>query len=540
MLAGLKALIGLVLRRDRVKLPLVISLFVLSLISMVPLLDDVYGDEASINSLFSSLGANPAMLFMTGPIDEPTFGALVTIETLLWWGLAMAFINTMLVVRHTRHNEEIGAQELILSGQAHRSTSLVAAMVVALAVNGLVAVGLGFGMQLPGATWSADQSWLFGLAIGAFGLAWAGIAAIVVQLVESGRSANGILASLIGASFIVRGLGDFLGSVDSSGLHQPAWISSLSPFGWLQATRPLTESEWWPLIIPVGFWLVALGGALVLLSKRDVGAGLLPSRKGRARATRFLASPLGLTWKLQKNIFIGWLIAVLVMVATIGALVPQMGQVFESSDSMRQMIEAIGGVGELVPAFMSAMIAISALMVFAYALQGLGRLRSEESSGHLEQLLATKFSRVKWLSLHVGMVIFGSLLLLTIVGGGLALFINGLSDTTVSVGEYMVSGLSYAPVMLFFVALYLLLFGVLPRLAGLVTWLYFGFVAFLSWLGPMLGLKEWVMKLSVMEHLASPPVESIDMQSAMIVTALSVALSIVGILAWRQRNLLEK
>lgn len=540
MLAGLGTLIGLIARRDRVKVPLIITLFVLSLVSMVPLLKDVYGDEASIDSLYAALGTNPAMLFMTGPIDEASFGGLVTIETLLWWGLAVAFINTLLVVRHTRHNEEIGAQELILSGQTHRMTSLVAVMLAALAINGLLAVGVGLGMQIDGSTWGADQAWLYGLAMGAFGLAWAGVAAVVVQLVESGRSANGLLASLIGFSFVVRGIGDFMGRVDASGLHQPAWISHLSPFGWLQATRPLTEPDWLPLVIPVVFWLAAIVLSLVLLTKRDVGAGLLPSRRGRARASRLLATPLGLTIKLQKNIFTGWLIGVMVMVATIGALVPQMGQIFEGSDSMQQMIEAIGGVGELIPAFMSAMIAISALMVFAYVLQGLGRLRGEEASGHVEQLLSTRLSRIKWAVWHVCTVVVGGLSMLVVVGSGMAIFVNALSDVRVDVGEYVLAALSYAPILLAFVALYLLLFGILPRIAGLVSWLYFGFVAFISWLGPMLGLEDWVMKLSVMEHFSAPPVEQINTNPVIIVSAVSLALIVVGLAVWRQRNLLEK
>ncbi len=541
-MAGVLSLLGLIARRDRIKLPLTIVLVVISLVSIIPLLRNVYGDEASLTAMYTSLGTNPAMLFLTGPIDAPTLGGLMTIETLLWWGLVVAFINTMLVVRHTRHNEEIGAQELILSSQVHRSASLVAVMVAAIVVNGLIAAGLAIGMQLVDVTWTASQSWLYGLAMGAFGLAWAGIAAIVVQLVASGRTANSLLAALIGVSFVVRGVGDFLGSVDaSSGLHEPAWMSSLSPFGWLQMTRPLVEPNWWPLVIPLLFWLACCGLGLALLARRDVGEGLLPSRRGRARASRFLATPLGLTWMLQRNVFIGWLLAILVMVLTLGALTPQMDEVFAGSDGIQQMIEAIGGAGELLPSFMSAMLAIISLMVFAYAIQALGKLRSEESQGHLEQLLATRLSRLKWIGLHTGLVAVVGTLLLAMTGSVMAVAVNAMSDgVSLDVAEYTLAALSYWPMLLAFMALYVVLFSLQPRLAGLVTWMYFGWVAFLSWLGPMLQLDDLVMKSSIMEHLATPPLEDISWQPIIVMASASLMLATVGLMIWRQRDLVEK
>lgn len=51
MLAGVKALIHLNLRRDRLKLPLWTAGIVASLLSMVPLLQQTYGDSKSLVSL---------------------------------------------------------------------------------------------------------------------------------------------------------------------------------------------------------------------------------------------------------------------------------------------------------------------------------------------------------------------------------------------------------------------------------------------------------------------------------------------------------
>lgn len=536
-MAGLWTMIRLILRRDRVKLPLCFGGFAIVCLLLVPVMRDVYGDPDSLSSMHETLGISPAARFVVGSMDAPTLGALVTVELLLWFGVALAIINTMFVVRHTRHNEEVGAQELLLSGRAHRASGLVAAIVVAALTNVAVTVVLGAGLQMMNLPWSVSESWLFATALGAFGLVWATIAAIVVQLVENGRTANSILAGLVGIAFVMRGVGDFLAQMGDSGLYEPTWVSVFSPFGWMQATRPLTNPDWSPLLISLGFAVAATVISCVLLSCRDVGAGILPARKGRARASRLLGTPLGLVWHVQKNVFIGWLVTIVLMVATIGALVPQMASILSDSDGMRLMIQAVGGAGELVPAFIATMMAIVCLMVFSYVIHGLTKLHSEESSGHLDNLLSTKISRTKWIGLNTLVVGVGAVVMLVAIGFGLAVCVNILSKYTVNVGEYTLAALSYAPIVWAFAGLYLALYGLLPRIAGGVTWLYFGFVAFTFWLGPIIKLNESVMKLSIMDYIATPPIEDILVWPLSIMGAIATGLIIVGFVAFRRRSI---
>ncbi len=540
MFAGTWTLIKLIFRRDRIKLPVWIVAIVASLVSMVPMLRNVYGDETSLATLHETFGTNPAGIFLTGPMDAPTLGGLMTIETVLWWGLAVAFMNTLFVVRHTRQNEEMGAQELLLSGRAHRASGLIAALVVALGANLLLAVGIGVGLILVEASWSAEQAWLFGLSMGSFGFAWSAVAAIVVQLVQSARSANGMLAAAIGGAFVLRGIGDFMGRTDASGLLQPEWPSLLSPFGWMQATRPLTFPEWWPLLLPLVFAVVAIPVAFFLLSKRDVGASILPSRKGRPHARAFLKTPLGLTWHLQRNVFLGWLAGVMIMVATIGVLVPEMTHIYESSESMKAMIVAMGGEGAMVPSFLSAMLSMIALMVIGYVVHALGRLRAEESSGHLENLLATRMSRMSWIAWHSAIALAGGIFMLVASGMALAVSVNIASDFTADTMEYTLAGISYIPSLLLFIGGYIVLFGVIPRLSSVLMWLYFGFVVFMAWLAPMLRLEQWVMDISPLSHIAAAPAEDIKVVPLLVIGCLGLMLAVVGVVAWRNRNLLEQ
>lgn len=537
-MAGVTQFIKLILRRDRVKLPVWLLGVVITLLAMVPMLRTVYGIDAELQTIYQTFSANPAGLVLTGPMDAPNFGAVMTIETLLWWGMAVVLMNTMFVVRHTRQNEELGAQELLLSGQAHRLSGLTAALIVALFMNVIVAVGLAVGLAVLDQSWTMESAWLYGISMGLFGLAWAAIAAVVAQFVQSARSANGALAGLMGATFLLRGVGDFLGKADSTGLWQPAWLSWLGPFGWLQATRSLTFPEWWPLWIFVGFIAVAVVVAYALQSVRDVGAGLLPTKKGRATASWFLKTPFGLTWRLQKKIWYGWAAGTFAMVATIGVMVPEMSSIYDSNANMKQMITAMGGTGAMVPAFLSAMLSLIALMVAAYAVQGMGKLRAEESSGHLENLLAAKLSRYKWISLHIAVVLVGSAVILAVSGWLLAVLVNAASqDFVASVFDYVLAGISYLPVVAVFVGIYVLLFGVMRRAAGLITWSYFGFVAFLTWIGPLLQLSDVIMNGSVMYHLATPPANEIDWVPLVIYSIAAVASITVGLTVWRSRDL---
>jgi ABC-2 type transport system permease protein len=228
------------------------------------------------------------------------------------------------------------------------------------------------------------------------------------------------------------------------------------------------------------------------------------------------------------------------MVVTIGVLVPEMTHVYESSENMKTLIAAMGGTGAIVPAFLSAMLSIVVLMVIAYAIQGLGRLRGEESSGHLENLLATRLSRMKWMGLHSIIVTVGGAFMLALAGGLLAICVNLVSDYQLDIWEYLLAGLSYFPLLFIFVGMYILLFGILPRMAGLILWVYYGFVAFMSWLGPLLKLDQKILDLSLMTHLAAPPSEGVIARPLVIMSIVALGLLVVGSVTWRNRNLLER
>jgi ABC-2 type transport system permease protein len=91
---------------------------------------------------------------------------------------------------------------------------------------------------------------------GAVGLAFAGIASITAQLSRSTRAAVGMAGTVLGAAFVLRGLGD-MAAVQGSGSF---WLSWFSPLGWSQQTAPFVFNRWWPLLLTLAF---ACGAALL-------------------------------------------------------------------------------------------------------------------------------------------------------------------------------------------------------------------------------------------------------------------------------------
>ncbi len=95
-----------ILRRDRVRIPIWIS----SLVGICP-----PGPERDI---LAETMKNPAMTSMLGPgygLDNYHIGAAMAHQMLLFTAVAVAIMNILLAIRHTRSDEEAGRIEVIRS-----------------------------------------------------------------------------------------------------------------------------------------------------------------------------------------------------------------------------------------------------------------------------------------------------------------------------------------------------------------------------------------------------------------------------------------
>src|SRR5699024_11047158 len=142
----------------------------------------------------------------------------------------------------------------------------------------------------------------------------------------------GVAIAVLGLAWGLRSLGDVN---DSSA----SWFS---PVGWVQAVHAYGAQRWWPLLLPLLATVLLLVLAVALAGRRDVGAGLVPSRPGPARASALLSAPAGLALRQQRSALLWWSIGLFLgglafgsfgnEVTTMVADNPQLSAIFGAED----------------------------------------------------------------------------------------------------------------------------------------------------------------------------------------------------------------
>ena len=322
-LTGTWSLVRFILRRDRVRLLVwslaIPALYLASLGEYTAMADDPAGMQAR-----AALVQTPAMVSMTGPgygTDDYTVGAAVSNELVLWMVLALAVMSIMQVVRHTRAEEESSRSELVRAAAVGRHAGVVAALVVVLLVN-LVVAGLSAAV-LVGAGLEAVDSVAMSLGVAMSAMTFGAIALVAAQVTEHSRGATGISFAALGAAFTLRTIGD---------MQEPggSWVSWLSPIAWAQQMRAYVDLRWWPAALGVVAIVLLLVVASSLASRRDFGAGLVPDRAGRADALPSLRTPSALVWVQQRMALLWTALGLAFMWFATGTIINQVGSMTES------------------------------------------------------------------------------------------------------------------------------------------------------------------------------------------------------------------
>nr|MDQ3326348.1 hypothetical protein [Actinomycetota bacterium] len=167
-LTGTGAMVRLVLRRDRIRLPVWVLAVVALLMSSVASVLSLYASPAERRSYAVAVGDNPVAVMMGGPgAGLPSIGAIVVFEIAVLGYVAAGLMSALLVVRHTRAEEEAGRTELLRAGVVGRHAGLVAALAVVaganLAVGALMLAGsVALGLPVVGALALAASLVAFG------------------------------------------------------------------------------------------------------------------------------------------------------------------------------------------------------------------------------------------------------------------------------------------------------------------------------------------------------------------------------------------
>jgi len=526
-LVGTRALVRLALRRDRILLPAWIVVFVGMAASSASASFDLYPTVRSRVLAAGSFNGTQSLVALYGRIYDPTsLGGIAMIKMGGIGAVFVAVLAILIVVRHTRAEEEAGRLELVGATVVGRYAPLTAALLVALGMSLALAALTAVGLTAAGLP--ADGSFAFGFAWAGVGIAFAAIASVTAQLTRSARAATGIASAVLGFVYVLRAIGD------TAGRTGPGWLTWLSPIGWGQQFRPYAGNRWWVLLITVGFSIVVAAGAYALLGRRDLGAGLVPDRPGPATAAPTLRSPLALAWRLQRGALLGWAAAFTLLGLVFGNIASSVGD-FVSTPEARDFITKLGGEEGLVDAYIRLCLSVIGVAASAYGVQAAMRLRSEETGMRAESILATATGRVGWASSHIFMAILGTTLLIVVAGAGAGLA-HGAQIGDMGAGFEVLGGaLVQVPAACVLTGIVVAAFGLAPRLVAAGWVALVGFVL-LGELGPLFELDQWAMDVSPFTHVPEIPGAGLIVTPLVALTAVAALLIAVGLIGFRRRD----
>lgn len=525
-------------RRDRVLLPVwILGIALLGFVTATAVATE-FGEESERAAIIGVAAVSPAFLFLRGLPDGTGTGAVVFFQGYAFTAVLAGLMSTFLVIRHTRADEELGREEILGSLPVPRAATLAATLLLGAGANLVLAgsVGAGFaaaGLPVTGALTA-------GAAVGAAGVFFVAVAAAAAQAMPSGRSANGAAAGLVGAAYLLRGIGDAFGT-PSADLTQvtSGWASLFSPIGWGQRSRPFSNPDPVPLLVLTGAAAVLAILVLVVRSRRDLGGSLLPERAGRERAGAGGTSFLGLAWRLQLTTLIGWCVGAAVLGALAGGLGPVVTDAVAGNESLKELIGRLvpGSRAEIIDVFTAALLGIAGVFAAAAGVQAVLRLRAEEVEGRAELLLAVPRSRARWLGANL-VLAAASVTVVAAVAGTAAAVGLALSGAGNPPGALLIgAALAHVPAAAVFLSATAIVFAAVPRLCIPVGWGLLAGGLILGQFGELLRLPSWVQDLSPFRHSAAMPVEPFDPAAALALTA--VALLGAGIASYliRRRDL---
>lgn len=527
-LAGSATLLRFGLRRDRVRLAVwVLALGSLAVYTVVAL-DTVYPTAAD-RAVRAALMTNPAAVMFAGPgfgLAAYSRGAMVANELGLTVMIAAAIMSVLLVVRHTRAEEESGRAELVRASVVGRRAQLSTAMGLVALANAAVALIIAAGLLATG--FAAADTAAFALGIGLTGAVFGAVAAVTAQLTGHTRAASGAALAVLGAAAVVRGVGDVLVAGGSA-------LSWFSPIAWAQQTRVFVDLRWWPLLLPVALVAALVALAYRLADRRDVGLGLLPARRGPAAAGRVLAGPVGLAVRLQRAALAGWGAGLALLGVAFGSLSDSVATAVAENPRLASFIAAAGG-GDVTAAFHAVMVGYVGLGAAAFAVSAVLRLRAEEEAGRAEPMLAGALDRRRWLGGSLLVTGGGAAVLLLAGGLGMGLAAAAVSGTAAPVGALLGAALAQLPAVLVVAAVAAALVGGAPRLAGL-AWVLLGYAVLAGMFGGLLRLPEWALELSPFGSLPRMPAEPFALGPAAGLTAVAALLVAAALAGIRSRDL---
>ena len=520
------------LRLDRIFLPTWIVACVAFAVGFIPMLPMIVTSEEMLVVL-KEIMASPAVVALCGIMygDEYTFGIMYTQMMFVWAAVLVAIMNILLVVRHTRKDEEEGRLELLNSLPVGRAAPLTSLTLLVVATNVLIA-GLSALAMVAFQMESIDLagSLVFGAGLGGIGLIFAAVTMLFAQVSSTAKGTLGFSLAVLFVMYVLRAVGDLAPDATTNPL------GFVSPFGLGQRTFPYYQNLWWPIGVMLLVAAVFAVAAFALNTHRNLGIGMLPVRTGRVHAGRLLRGQVTLSLKVMRGTMIAWAIVIFVLAISYGSVFNDLGAFYENSPMIQNLFGNQGADGSLIDPAIATLTVMMALITVIPVVTVINHLRTEERRGRLELVYSTASSKIIALAGYTITAVAFALLLQLLSAGGMWMGAYATMDDPIAWGTFCQAALNVLPPMLVFVGLAVLIVGLAPR-AFLVVWVYLAYAFYVDYVGGMFDVPDYLTKLSPFGLAARYPVEEIAPLPLALLLLVFVALSVLGVLAYRRRDI---
>ncbi|WP_026582008.1 ABC transporter permease [Bacillus sp. J33] len=516
-----------IFRLDRIRIPIWIIALTFFTIIVPTAFTDLYSSQQDRDAMAQTM-ANPAMTAMTGPanLSNYTIGVMTGHQMLLMTAAVVGLMSILLVTRHTRADEEDGRLELIRSLPAGRLSYLNASLLVVTATCVGLALINGFGLFALGIeSMDLEGSLLYGAALGATGLFFAGVTAVFAQLSDSSRGTIGYSIAVLLISYLFRAITD----VSNEAL---SWIS---PLAWVTKAEVYDTNNWWPIVLMIAASIVLYLAANYLNAIRDLDRGFLPSKPGKKYASRFLQSPIGLALRLQRTGIISWAIGMYVLGASYGSVLGDLESFFSQNETMKQLLQQAEGV-TLVEQFIPMLMIVISLLATVPPVMAMNKLRGEEKKERIVHLLSRTVSRTKLLGSYFIISAVNGFVMISLAALGLWSAGTAVVEGGLSFGMIFGAALSYYPAMLVMIGLAVLLIGFLPKLTGFI-WLYVFYSFIVLYLGGLFQFSDWIGNISPYGHVPQTTIEEFSFMPLLLLSILAVVLTVIGFIGFNKRDI---
>jgi ABC-2 type transport system permease protein len=489
-----------------------------------------FPDAASRHQLAATTGRDAGVSILLGPISSidtvggyTVYKAFVTLTTIgAIWALLAA-------TRLLRGEEDAGRWQLTLAGGTRASRATLATL-VGLGAAGTVIVALttlftALAGRKPTVGFSVGDSIVYGLSIAIAPAVFLAVGAFTSQLGRSRRVANQLGMAVFGVAFVIRMIAD-------SG-HSTKWLLWLTPFGWTERMRPITENNLAPLLLAVVSVAVLVAASATLASNRDVGAGLLADRDVVAIRPFGLGSTFGFDLRMDFPAFVAWFGGVaaaglslgIVSKVVSGAAPKSVSDLLHKFDLQGAFVRQYFGIAFLMLAAIVCLLPVSPISASA----------EDEMTGRLVNVLALPTRRASLLAARL--VTGAAAVLIAGMLGGAFIWVGArLQGVDPGFGTVMRAGLNVVPTALLVLGIGAVVRTVAPRFAtaaiyGVVVW---SFV--IDLFASLVHGTRWLDHLSLFHYMALAPAQPTDATTIVLTLGLAAALLAGAALLFTRRD----